>query len=178
MAMPAIVMTATAFAQVMSDGGATFRAGKRWAPGAIAGMARRYHVAAMCSSTGSSNPCATVVDVNNLSTRTCDIGVEFYAGATGATPACTAVFNDLAANRQATICSRTIAFPPALCNCTCNPGLTNNRGYAIIYSDCAPIAVQATIYTKDSTDSVITSAQSINLIAYRDPPEIKANKGD
>lgn len=177
-AMPGLVMTAAAFAQVMSDGDTTFRAGKRSTPAVIAGMARRYHVAATCSSTGSSNTCATVVDISNLTTGACDVGVEFYAGATGATPACTAVFNDLPANRQATICSRTIAFPPASCNSTCNPGLTNNSGYAIIYSDCAQIAVQATIYTKDPTDSVITSAQSINLIAYRDPPETKANKGD
>jgi hypothetical protein len=178
MAMTAIVMTAPAFAQVVSDGDTAFRAGKRLAPAVIAGMARRYHVAAMCSSTSSSNPCATVVDVSNLTTRTCDVGVEFYAGVTGATPACTAVFNDLATNRQATICSRTVGFPPASCNSTCNPALVNNSGYAIIYSDCAHIAVQATIYTKDSADSVITSAQSINLIAYRDPPETKANKGD
>jgi hypothetical protein len=177
-AMTAIVTTAAAFAQVMSDGDTTFRVGKRSAPAAITGMASRYHVAATCSSTGSSNPCATVVEVSNLTARTCDVGVEFYAGVTGATPACTAVFNDLATNRQATICSRAIAFPPASCNSTCNPALTNNSGYAIIYSDCAQIAVQATIYTKDSADSVITSAQSINLIAYRDPPQTKANKGD
>lgn len=164
-----------ALAETQSDGS---KANARNAsPAAIAGMAKLYHVTAMCSVTGSSNNCGTAIEISNLGNGSCDVGVEFYNGRSAA-PSCTATFTGLVAPTQATICSRAFGDPPASCNSTCATPLTFNTGFAIVYSSCKSIGVQATIYTKSADDTTITGSNSVNLIRYRVPPDTKANQGD
>jgi hypothetical protein len=177
LAVLAAALSGTALsAQVMTDGAPAPRVTQRVHPAAIAGMARRYLVAAACSISGSATNCATTVEITNLTGQACDVGVEFYKGISQVAPTCSAVHNDLPTNRQATICSRVAA--PSSCNSTCSPALTGESGYAVVYSSCPLIAVQATIYTLAANDAQITSAHSVNLIRYRVPPDARANQGD
>lgn len=144
----------------------------------IAGQERRYRVTDMCSITGNANPCSTVIQVNNLSASTCDVGAHFFKGFV-ATPVCTVTFLGLVKGLQATLCSRN-AGDPESCNSTCDPALTFDTGFATVFSSCDLIGVQATILTKESTDTTVTSARDVNLI-YIAPtalPLKNSNRGD
>jgi len=175
----AVVLAATSHPTIVAaqtaDDGPVAKPSKV-APTAIAGQVARYRLADMCSVTGGTNTCLTVVEINNLSGGPCNVGVEFYKGFS-TTPSCTAVVNSLGNGLQTTVCSRTTTDSAiASCNSTCTPELTFDSGYAVVYSACSRIGVQGTIYTLSG--SAPTSARSVNLVRLRVPPELKANQGD
>lgn len=120
----------------------------------------------MCSITGNANPCATVVQANNLSqTRSCTFVVRFYKGFE-TTPAGTAAARLVPPGQQATICSRDIGDPES-CNVLPRPApLTFDSGYATVDSNCdrEDVAVQGLIVTKDSTDTTVTSRSLIRQV--------------
>jgi len=145
-------------------------------PMGISGQTFYYRVTDMCSVSSGNSPCATVIQINNLSGSPCNVGVQYYVGFSN-TPSCTTTFPNLAAWQQATHCSRDPGSPES-CNATCSPELSLNSGYAHVYASCPMIGVQATIITKDSTNTNITSARSVNLVAIHTPPATRANHGD
>jgi hypothetical protein len=161
-------------AQQGSEVGAAHPAARQ---AAITGQRPLYRVLDICSITGGTNQCATHVRVGNQGLKTCNIGVEFYPGAT-TTPSCT-VTTMLGPGIRNNICSRGFASPES-CSQTCNPELTFVSGYAIVYSSCVAISVQGDVFTHDS-GGVITSARTVNTIFVGNPaslPGTKATQGD
>ncbi len=170
-----LALIAPALAQPPIDGVPAVQSSA--APAKITGMVNLYRLSDMCSVTGTSNNCATVVQINNISGTRCNVGVEFYLGRDPWAPKCTVTHSSVGLGEQITFCTRNPGSPES-CNDTCSPEMTAASGFGYIYSSCKGIAVQATIITKNATDTTITSARSVNLIRLQVPPTTRANQGD
>ena len=163
-------------ASAQSADGAPARSRAIATPQSISGLLARYRATDMCSRTGATNNCVTVLQINNMrSGSACTVGVEFYAGF-GTLPSCTIV-SSMDAQHQLTYCSRDAGSPES-CNIICDPALTIASGYAVVSSNCPELGVQATIITKSADDTTVTSARSVNLVNLQTPPNTRATHGD
>jgi hypothetical protein len=118
---------------------------------------------------------ATVVTVTNQATRSCEVRIEWFAGFTPDTPACTTSAT-LAAGVTHDFCSRGLLAGITTCNSTCDPALTFTEGKAIVSSSpCSRIGVESRVYytTGETSDTGVSAVSNPNIVRV---PE--GNRGD